>query len=158
MDSDQPPTLRSRRTLSLRFNLPIAKTHQFWDGLREGRFLTTRCKDCGELTFPPQADCPRCMSANIEWVDMGTDAELVTFTYVMVTPTSFVETDPYTVAIGRLHQGLKVLAWVEGADVEKMKPGSKLRLEARKTQDGSPYYVFVVSPSPGATAPAVPSG
>jgi len=138
-----PPTLQSRRTLSLRFNLPIAKTHRFWDGLKEGRFVTTRCKSCGEVTFPPQADCPNCMSGEVEWVDMGTEAELVTFTYVMVTPTSFVDTDPYVVAIGRLPQGLKVLAWVEGADVQKLKPGSKLRLEARKASDGSPYYVYL---------------
>ena len=140
-----PPTLKSRRTLSLRFNLPISKTHEFWDGLKEGKFLTTKCKDCGELTFPPQADCPNCMSDRVEWVEMGTDAELVTFTYVLVTPTSFVETDPYVVAIGRLSQGLKVLAWVEGADVEKLKPGARLRLEARKSSDDSPYYVYVVA-------------
>ena len=110
MDST-PPTLQSRRTLSLRFNLPIAKTHQFWDGLKEGKFVTTRCKSCGEVSFPPQADCPNCMSGEVEWVEMGTDAELVTFTYVMVTPTSFVDTDPYVVAIGRLGQGLNSVPW-----------------------------------------------
>ncbi len=142
MDSS-PPTLVSRRTLSLRFNLPISKTHEFWDGLREGKFVTTKCKDCGEVTFPPQADCPKCMGSNIGWVDMGTDAELLTFTYVMVTPTSFVQSDPYVVAIGRLGQGLKVLAWVEGASVEALSPGARLKLEARKTPEGSPYYVFV---------------
>lgn len=142
MDSS-PPTLVSRRTLSLRFNLPISKTHEFWDGLKEDKFITTKCRDCGEVTFPPQADCPKCMGNNVEWVDMGTEAELLTFTHVMVTPTSFVQNDPYVVAIGKLGQGLKVLAWVEGADVENLSPGKRLRLEARKTPDGSPYYVFV---------------
>jgi hypothetical protein len=76
---------------------------------------------------------------------MGTDAELITFTYVMVTPTSFVENDPYIVAIGRLKDGLKILAWVEGSSVEELKPGMRLRLEARKTAEGSPYYVFVLA-------------
>ncbi len=142
MDSS-PPTLVSRRTLSLRFNLPISKTHEFWDGLKEGKFVTTKCRDCGEVTFPPQADCPKCMGSNIEWVDMGTEAELLTFTYVVVTPTSFVQSDPYVVAIGKLGQGLKVLAWVEGASVEKLSPGARLRLEARQIPEGSPYYVFV---------------
>jgi uncharacterized protein len=137
------PTLHSRRSLNLRFNIPISKTHQFWDSLRGGRFTTTRCKDCGEVSFPPQADCPRCMSGNFEWVEMGTEAELVTFTFVQVTPTSFVDQDPYLVAIGRLKEGLKVLAWVEGAKAEGLKPGMKLRLEARKGPEGNPYYVFV---------------
>jgi uncharacterized OB-fold protein len=143
--SAEPPTLHSRRTLNLTFNLPITKTHEFWDGLKEGKFFTTRCKDCGQLSFPPQADCPNCTGSDVEWVDMGTEAELVTFTYVVVTPTSFVENDPYIVAIGRLSNGLKILAWVEGSEVEKLKPGVKLKLEARKTSGGSPYYVFVVA-------------
>jgi len=141
----EPPTLHSRRTLNLTFNLPISKTHEFWDSLKQGKFVTTRCKDCGQVSFPPQADCPRCMGGNAEWVDMGTDAELITFTYVMVTPTSFVENDPYIVAIGRLKDGLKILAWVEGSSVEELKPGMRLRLEARKTAEGSPYYVFVLA-------------
>jgi uncharacterized OB-fold protein len=143
LDSE-PPTLHSRRTLDLRYNIPISKTHQFWDSLKQGKFITTKCGDCGEVSFPPQGDCPRCMSGNSEWVDLGTDAELVTFTYVQVTPTSFVESGPYHVAIGKLGRGLKVLAWVEGATTEQLKPGTKLRLEARSNGDGSPYYVFVL--------------
>ena len=139
----EPPTLHSRRTLSLRYNVPISKTHPFWDSLREGRFLTTKCRDCGEVSFPPQSDCPNCMSANAEWVELGTDAELVTFTLVQVTPTSFVENDPYVVAICQLSRGPKVLAWVEGATKDQLKPGMKMRLESRKTGDGTPYYVFV---------------
>ena len=50
--SSEPPTLHSRRTLNLTFNLPISKTHQFWDSLREGKFVTTRCRNCGRGQFP----------------------------------------------------------------------------------------------------------
>lgn len=113
--------------------------------MAEGRFVTTKCRDCGRLTFPPQADCPGCMSPNSEWVDLGTDAELVTFTYVQVTPTSFVDHDPYVVAIGRLKEGLNVLAWLEGGEPRNLRPGTKLRLETRKDSEGSPYYVFVLA-------------
>ena len=131
--------------MSLRFNLPILRTHQFWDSLKEGKFVTTKCKQCGEVTFPPQSDCPRCMSGDFEWVELGTEAELVTFTYVQVTPTSFVANDPYLVAIGKLNGGVKVLAWLEGAKLEELKPGIRLRLEARTSPEGSPYYVFVTA-------------
>jgi uncharacterized protein len=141
----EPSTLHSRRTLNLRYNIPISKTHQFWDSLRQGKFVTTKCKDCGEVSFPPQNDCPRCMSSNAEWVDLGTEAELVTFTYVQITPTSFVDDDPYHVGVGRLAQGLKVLAWIEGAQTEELNPGMRIRLEARTSSGGSPYYVFVLA-------------
>jgi uncharacterized protein len=143
-DKTPPPTLRSKRRLTLRFNIPISKTSRFWDALGEGRFVTTRCADCGRLSFPPQADCPNCMSANSEWVDLGAEAELLTYTYVQITPTSFVDHDPYVVAIGRLKEGVNVLAWVEGADYTKLKPGARLTIETRKDAEGGPYYVFVV--------------
>ena len=143
MSEPGPPTLRSRRSLTLRFNIPISKTSRFWEALSQGKFVTTKCADCGKLTFPPQADCPSCMSANAEWVELGTEAELLTFTYVQVTPTSFVDHDPYVVAIGRLAEGLNVLAWVEEGDPTKLRPGDRLRIESRKDAEGSPYYVFV---------------
>ncbi len=135
-------TLESKRSLTLRFSIPISKTSRFWEALGEGKFVTTRCEDCGKLTFPPQADCPSCMSGNAAWVELGTEAELLTFTYVQITPTSFVDHDPYVVAIGRLKEGVNVLAWVEGADHSKLKPGAMLRVESRKDREGAPYYVF----------------
>jgi uncharacterized protein len=144
-EENVPPTLRSRRSLTLRFNIPIAKTNAFWESLRDGKLVTTKCGDCGKLSFPPQADCPNCMSPNSAWVELGTEAELLTFTYLQITPTSFVDHDPYTVGIGKLKNGLNVLAWLEGADHTKIKPGDALRLEARKDADGSPYYVFVTA-------------
>jgi uncharacterized OB-fold protein len=142
---DEPPTLHSKRSLNLRFNIPISKTSRFWGSLAEGKFVTTKCVDCGKVSFPPQADCPNCMSGDVEWVELGTDAELLTFTYVQITPTSFVDHDPYVVAIGRLKEGLNVLAWVEGSDYTKLKPGVRLRLETRKDTVGGPYYVFVTA-------------
>jgi uncharacterized OB-fold protein len=136
-------TLSSRRTLSLRFNIPISRTKEFWAALKAGKLITTKCKSCGKVAFPPQADCPRCMSSEHEWVELGPDAVLVTFTNVQITPTSFVNSDPYIVGIGKVADDLNVLAWVEGASVEQLKPGDKLKLQARTSPEGSNYYVFV---------------
>lgn len=139
------PVLHSRRTLTLKFDIPISRTHEFWDALKRGRFVTTKCSRCGNMTFPPQADCPKCMGSEFEWVDLGRDATLVTFTHVQMTPASFVENDPYIIAIGRLSSGLKVLAWLEGVRREDAKPGTKMRLESRSSKEGNPYYVFVAA-------------
>jgi len=140
---EEGQTLHSRRALTLRFEIPIARTHEFWDALKKGRLLTTKCTRCGNLTFPPQADCPRCMSSEFEWVDLGREAKLLTYTYVQVTPASFVNNDPYIIAIAELANGLKVLAWLEGLRVEEVKPNMKLKIEARASSEGNPYYVFV---------------
>ncbi len=77
------------------------------------------------------------------WVDLGRDATLVTFTHVRNTPASFAENPPYTIAIGELVGGVKVLAWLEGVTPEEAKPGMKLTVEPRTSADGNPYYVFV---------------
>jgi len=139
----EPPTLRSRRTLTLRFDIPIAKTHEFWDALKAGRFVTTKCAKCGNLSFPPQTDCPKCMSGEHSWEDLGSEAALVTYTQVQITPASFATNEPYIIAIGEFPGGLKVLAWLEGAKREGVTPGMKLRVEARNTGEGNPFYVFV---------------
>jgi uncharacterized OB-fold protein len=143
MDGDQ--VLHSRRSLTLRFDIPISKTHEFWDALKQGRFVTTKCSKCGNVCFPPQADCPKCMSGEFSWVELGRDATLVTYTYVQITPASFADSDPYIIAIGELDGGLKVLAWLEGVAPESAKPGMKMRLEARDSKEGNPYYVFVAA-------------
>jgi len=141
----ESPTLHSRRSLTLKFDIPISKTKEFWDSLRAGRFVTSKCSKCGNVTFPPQADCPNCMSGEFSWVELGRDAKLVTFTHVRVTPASFAGIDPYVIAIGELKDGLKVLAWLEGVAPEKAKPGMNMRVEARTSAEGNPYYVFVAA-------------
>jgi len=83
------------------------------------------------------------MSGEFEWVELGRDAKLVTFTHVRITPASFAENQPYIVAIGELRGGLKVLAWLEGVKPEEARAGMNLRVEARTSREGNPYYVFV---------------
>jgi uncharacterized OB-fold protein len=141
----EQPFLHSRRSLTLRFDIPISKTHEFWDALKEGRFVSTKCSKCGNISFPPQADCPKCMGSEFTWVDLGREAKLVTFTHVQITPASFVDSDPYIIAIGQLPDGLKVLAWLEGVQREDAKPGMSLRIEGRTSKEGNPYYVFVAA-------------
>jgi uncharacterized OB-fold protein len=83
------------------------------------------------------------MSAELEWIAPGNDVDLVTYTQVLITPASFVTNDPYIIGIAKLPNGLKILAWVEGATIEKLQPGSKLKIEARTSPEGNPYIVFV---------------
>ena len=139
----EPPALHSRRSITLRFDIPISRTLEFWEALKKGRFVTSRCTECGNVSFPPQADCPMCSGSEFTWVDLGGEATLVTFTQVQVAPASFKDSGPYMIAIGELVGGLKVLAWLEGVNREKTRIGMKLRVEARTSVEGNPYYVFV---------------
>jgi len=139
----ESPSLRSRREITLRFDIPISKTQEFWASLKNGKFVTTKCSKCGNVSFPPQADCPKCMSGESQWVDLGREATLVTFTHIRVTPASFAGNEPYLIAIGEFAGGVRALAWLEGVKPEDAKPGMNLKVEPRASAEGNPYYVFV---------------
>jgi uncharacterized OB-fold protein len=136
------PTLRSR-TLALTQEIPISKTLRFWEGLKEGKVYATKCKECGEIQFPPVADCYKCPSSQVEWIELGADAEIETFTHIVIRPTSFQHHKPYTVAIGRMKEGVRVLAWLTGFKFSEVRIGMKVKLIAKTSEDGNPTYEFI---------------
>ncbi|HMK36896.1 MAG TPA: zinc ribbon domain-containing protein [Desulfomonilaceae bacterium] len=60
------------------------QVHPFFTYLREGRFTTTRCVDCGAEPFPPRIMCPECYSTNMEWIDWPTVGTVIDVTEEVV--------------------------------------------------------------------------
>jgi uncharacterized OB-fold protein len=135
------PVIKSK-PITIVEEIPISKTLKFWEGLKEGKVYGTKCCKCGKLYFPPSADCPDCLCSEMQWVELGDEAEIETFTHVVVRPTSFCQYKPYTVAIGRLKEGVKVLAWLTGFKLSEVEVGMKAKLVAKTTPDGNPTYEF----------------
>lgn len=123
--------LKSARTLSLNFTVPVHRIIKFWDGIREGKLLTTKCKKCHRVYFPPKMDCPDCMISGMDWVELSGDAELESFSQVFVKPASFSKYPDYICAVGKLKEGPRVLAWLTGIKKEDAKVGMKLKLEPK---------------------------
>jgi uncharacterized OB-fold protein len=136
------PSIKSRE-IKIVQEIPISKNLKFYEGLKEGKVCATKCKDCGKIYFPPSVDCPECLSTGLDWVELSSDAEIETFTHVVVRPTTFQQNKPYTVAIGRLKEGVKVLAWLTGFKLSEVKVGMKAKLVARITPEGNPTYEFI---------------
>jgi uncharacterized OB-fold protein len=135
------PTLRSRE-IKIVQEIPTSKTLKFYEGLKEGKVYATKCKDCEKVYFPPMVDCPECLTTGLDWVELSSDAEIETFTHVVVRPTTFQQYKPYTVAIGRLKEGVKVLAWLTGFKLSEVKVGMKAKLVAKVTPEGNATYEF----------------
>ena len=140
---DKPLTLKSARTLQITYNLPISRTSKFWEGLKEGKIYATKCQKCGKLHFPPVADCGDCGSSNVKWTELEGEGEIETFTQVVVKPASFSKESDYIVAITRLKEGVRALAWLIGVEREDVQVGMKVRLVARVTSDGRVSYEFI---------------
>jgi uncharacterized OB-fold protein len=136
------PSIKSKE-IKIVQEIPISKTLRFWGELKQGKVLATKCTKCGKLYFPPSADCPDCLSSEMEWVELSSEAEVETFTHVVIRPTSFQQNRPYTVAIGRLKEGVRVLAWLTGFKLSEIKVGMKVKLVAKVTAEGNPTYEFI---------------
>ncbi|MCJ7424507.1 Zn-ribbon domain-containing OB-fold protein [Candidatus Bathyarchaeota archaeon] len=136
------PTIRSRKIAVVQ-DIPIGRTLKFWEGLKEGKVYATKCKRCERIYFPPAADCPECLASDMDWVPLNDEAEIEAFTYVVIRPTSFQQCKPYTVAIGRLKEGVRVLAWLTGFKLSEVKVGLKVKLAAKTLEDGQLTYEFI---------------
>ena len=92
--------------------VPYSKVQDFAVHLKEGRLMGSVCQDCGYSTFPPRADCPKCLSGNFElreWTGKGT---LCTFTVISAAPTGFDDIAPYTIGVVDLADDGRLLAWI----------------------------------------------
>ncbi len=131
------------RELRLRYFISIENLKPFYDGLREGKLMATKCKKCGRLFFPPQKDCPSCLESDMDWVELKPEGTLETLTVIFVRPPSFGHFDPYTVAIAKLDDGPKILAWYKG-DPKQVKPGQRVKVEVnRREKEGYLMYELV---------------
>ena len=105
--------------------------------LAEGKLMASRCKDCGELTLPPRAICPKCHSHNMAWTETSGKGKLAGFTVISIAPTFMIEQgygrdNPYVSGIVELDEGVKISARVSGLDTskpEEIKVGTPLTVD-----------------------------
>ena len=71
-----------------------AKTAEFIRYLESGKVMATRCKQCGTTYFPPKADCPSCLSSEVEWFEVGGKGELRSYTKVNYGPSGLKKMHP----------------------------------------------------------------
>jgi len=105
--------------------------------IAEGKLMASRCEDCGELTLPPRAICPKCHSEKLAWTETSRKGKLVGFTVISIAPTFMIEqgygrNNPYVSGIVELDEGVKVSAHITGLDAtkpEEIKVGTSLAVD-----------------------------
>lgn len=100
---------------SVRLNRPApypprisVATKPFWEALRDERLTTTRCLDCGDITFPPKPICPNCFSSHLSWRTLSGRGTLYSYSRVWAGPQVFADELPYTVCVVDLDEGLRL--------------------------------------------------
>lgn len=130
------------RTLTLTHDIPISKTQKYWDELKKGKVYATKCKKCGKIYYPPQADCPNCLTSDVEWIQL-LYGNIETFTQVYLKPQGFTHyAQNYIIAIAKTAEGAKVMGWLEGMNVDIAKIGTPVEITAKVMPDGFPAIFF----------------
>ena len=93
---------------------PTPETQHFWDGTVAGELRLQRCKDCGEIYFPPRPLCPACSSRNVEVFTASGKATLLSYVINHRPHPSF--DSPYAIALVRLEEGPTMMSNIVGCE------------------------------------------
>ena len=103
------------------------RIHPFYENLKQGRFTTTKCKQCGSVPFPPRVVCPNCNSEDLDWVDLPTQGKVLAFTEeVAGVPLGF--ESPLIHALIDLGEGRKLISRVINCKEGELKEGDTVKL------------------------------
>lgn len=120
----------------------ITKTNDFVDFLEGGKVMGTRCKDCGQMFFPPRADCYKCLASNVEWFEVSGKGKLLTYSELKFAPVGFQDDVPYCIAL--LDYGKYKIFGRIAKDVpeNEIEVGMEMKTVVNKTSNEQLNYVF----------------
>lgn len=110
---------------------------RFFDELKNGRIMGTKCPECGRVLVPARKFCPRCFVDTTEWVEVSDEGIIETSTLVgeKLQFEGQPMKPPYGLAIIKLDGADVGLShFIGGIDfsdpekaMEKMKPGMRVK-------------------------------
>ena len=109
------------------------------DGLQV--LLGSRCDACEQVCFPVAPVCPACAGENLRTVELSRSGQLYAWSRVHVGPRTLDR--PFTLGFVDLPEGVRVLARIQG---EELQPGQAVTLGTDRigtAADGTPLHNFV---------------
>ncbi|MHA1835171.1 MAG: Zn-ribbon domain-containing OB-fold protein [Candidatus Baldrarchaeia archaeon] len=106
---------------------------RFFKEIKEhGRIMATKCPSCGLVMLPPRAYCERCFKPVSDWVEVGKEGTIESFT-VVYEKFEGQPDPPYAIAYVRLDGAdTAMVNFVRGIDLTDLKTvTSKLRVGAK---------------------------
>ena len=121
-----------------------AGLRKFIDGLREGKFLSTRCKTCGKAFMPPRFGCP-CGGTDLEWFEVKPEGELYSWSIVHFAPEAIARkvNVPFVVGIIQFEDGLLLAGHMAGL-ASKPKVGMRVKVSPKELDSGD--FVYTIKP------------
>ncbi|MEX2684589.1 MAG: Zn-ribbon domain-containing OB-fold protein [Candidatus Sigynarchaeota archaeon] len=120
--------------------------------LKEKKLMGSKCKKCGHVNLPPRPICSKCLSSEVDWIDLTNQkGTLETFSCVSVVTRKFEERgysakNPYAFGVVKLDNGSSIMGLLQGVDPKKpetIKIGMKLKLKFIESQTPAGLQVDV---------------
>jgi uncharacterized OB-fold protein len=105
--------------------------------LEQGTYLIgSRCRECGEVTFPANTFCPQCCRETTEKIPLSRRGQLYSFTVQRFRPPPPYKGpekfEPYGVGMVELPEGLRVTSVLEEDDFSRLRVGMVMELVIKK--------------------------
>lgn len=120
-------------------------TRPFWDALAAGCLISTRCRQCSRISFPPKPLCRSCWSEDIDWIDLRPSGTLYSFTRVHVVPRAFLADALYDIGIVDLADGVRLMCRLLDVDADTA-IGGAVRMVSVVYDDGPLFAARVARP------------
>lgn len=113
----------------------------FNEYLNEDRLMATRCRSCQAIYLPPRGMCTGCFSAQMEWVELSGDGELVGFSTIFVglpemKAEGYNKDKPYNSGVVRLKEGPLICGQILAQD-DELKVGMEVKAVFMRKDTGS---------------------
>lgn len=108
--------------------IPDRDSVVYWKGCKEHKLVVPRCTECGLFVFPSRIICPRCLSDQLEWVQLSGLGTVYSFTVVHRGPSAaFKDKLPYVMALVDLDEGPRMLTNIVGTESNEIRIGMRVR-------------------------------
>lgn len=132
--------------------VPYSKVSDFAVHLKGGRLMGSVCEECGHRSFPPRADCPKCLSASFRYQEWSGRGTVHTYSEIAAAPTGFEDDAPYTVAVVDLEDGGRLLAWIgDSINPDEVAIGLEIQVVPRIFEELEEIKVYYTLEQPGTT-------
>ena len=100
--------------------MPESVVKGYYENLKKGKLIGTKCKKCGGFTFPPTTACEHCGSMELESAEFSGKGKLLYVTHSIAPPPNprFYELAPYPYGHVKMEEGVYVQAIITGVDID----------------------------------------
>jgi uncharacterized OB-fold protein len=123
--------------------VPTPVSQPFWDTLRAERVTLQRCDECATWVYYPRSRCPRCLSDQLTWTEVGGRGTVYTYSVaVQATAPPFADEVPQLLAVVELDEGVRLSTTLVGIEPAAITIGMRVEPVFDHGDDGTTLLRF----------------